>query len=222
MADEAGIRLSQRQDEVWLISLPEKRRQGDWNQASQLSRDHSYKENKQTNKQAPRKTSSFPLVPLNEITSFSEEWGGAFQTFHVLRQQRRKTGIQDFHTIQSQDLTETVQHLRLQSLKSNLIFLGVNCLTPSQEFSRTEDLHSSAVTASHFQTGWIHREGTILNCSQVKSMCVMGQLIEAAFLLIPVIGINRANSVLEWSGFTYQETVNLQKCWSLTCRNALY
>lgn len=104
-------------------------------------------------KKPKRKTSSFPLVPLNEITSFSEEWGG-FQTFHVLRQQRRKTGIQDFHTIQSQDLlTQTVQHLRLESLKSNLIFLGVNCLTPSQEFSRIEDLYSSAVTASHFQTG---------------------------------------------------------------------
>lgn len=80
-------------------------------------------------KKSPCKTSSFPLVPLNEITSFSEEWGG-FQTFHVLRTQRRETGIQDFHIIQSQDsLTQTVQYLRLENLKSNLIFLGVNCLT---------------------------------------------------------------------------------------------
>lgn len=62
------------------MSLPEKRRQGHWNQASQLSRDHSYKE-KKNNKKSPCKTSSFPLVPLNEITSFSEEWGGAFKPF---------------------------------------------------------------------------------------------------------------------------------------------
>lgn len=31
---------------------------------------------KKNNKKSPCKTSSFPLVPLNEITSFSEEWGG--------------------------------------------------------------------------------------------------------------------------------------------------
>lgn len=79
---------------------------------------------------------------------------GAFKPFMCSDNKREKTDIQDFHTIQGQDLlTQAVQHLRLEGLKSNLIFLGDNCLTPSQIFSRTQNLYSSAVTASHFQTG---------------------------------------------------------------------
>lgn len=128
------------------MSLPGKRRQGDWKQASELSRDYSFKKKK-------KPTPKLYLISLNEIASFSEEHGG-FQTFYVLRQQKGKTDTWDFHTIQGQNsLTPDVQHLRLEGLKSNLILLGDNCLTPSQMFSRREDLRSSAVTASHFPTG---------------------------------------------------------------------
>lgn len=86
------------------MSLPEKRRQGDWKQASELSKDYFKKKKKEKNKTKPLTTKNkatpkqLPLIPLNEITSFSEEHGG-FQTFHVLRQQKGKTDIQDFHTI---------------------------------------------------------------------------------------------------------------------------
>jgi len=84
-------------------------------------------------------------------------------------------------------------------------------------FSRTEDLYSSAVAASHFQMGSqafeLTEEGAYP--AEVRSsVCVAGSSPRIGFSSYSrsVTGINTADSVLEWSGPTNQETVSLQKC----------
>lgn len=156
------------------MSLPGKRRQHDWKQARELSWDYSLLKNK-------AKTPL--LIALNELTSFSEEhWG--FLTFPMLRQQKEWTDIQAFDTIRGQDLlTQAVQHLRLEGLKSSLVFLGNNCLTISHMLSRTDlFLCRHCQPLPNSVTGlWTHRKEIIPNWSQVKCMCVVGTGLKSSF-----------------------------------------